>query len=189
MAQTRGLSLADFLWELQAEEGHDVVGYRCRLFALTGFTSAHYIPHPVRLADAGCALIFLAPGFEGTGSDAVISVRRQTGVRAVMMAGDAWRRKPNADQSAYFLSCLLGGVHGICVRDLLPVAGEDLVLAAELASRIKPALSEEVGRFLTATGISRESYRRSFGEPAAALVRSGLGDFLHNGIEKKRASL
>src|SRR5919197_84108 len=47
LAGAQRLSLADFLWELHAEAGHDVVEYRRRLFALTGFTSAHYIPHPV----------------------------------------------------------------------------------------------------------------------------------------------
>jgi hypothetical protein len=182
MAQAQGLGLTDFLWELHAETGHDTVGYRRRLFALTGFTSAHYIPHPLRVEGVGCALIFLAPGFEGTGSDEVISVRQRTGVRVTMSTSEAWRQKPNEDQIAYFLSCLLGGVHGICVRDLLPAASEDLVLATELITRIGPMLSEEVEHFLVATGMSRESYRRSFGEPETALGRSGLKNFLDDGV-------
>ena len=181
LAWARRLNLADFLWELHAEAGDDVVEYRCRLLALTGFTSAHYIPQPVRLAGAACALLFLAPGFEGTGSDEVISVCQQTGVRAVMSTTEVWQRKPTADQFAYFLSCLLGGVHGICIRDLLRTAGGDPALALALASRLGQTLSEEGERFLTTIGLSRESYRRYFGEPEAALARSGLKAFLSNG--------
>jgi hypothetical protein len=178
LARARGINLAEFLWQVHAEAGHDIVAYRRRLFALTGFTSPHYIPHPVRLADAGYALIFLAPGAEGTGSDEVISVRQQTGIHAPLSTREAWQRKPNEDQIAYFLSCFLGGVHGVCLHDLLATIDEEPVLATELTSRIRRAVDEEQERFLATTGLSRESYRRSFGEPASALVRSGLNDFL-----------
>jgi hypothetical protein len=54
-------------------------------------------------------------------------------------------------------------------------------LSATLTSRLLPLLQEERSRFLTTTGVSEESYGRSFGEPEAALTRSGLGDFLHGG--------
>lgn len=187
MARVRELGLAHFLWELHAEAEHDVVTYRRRLFALINFTSAHYIPHPVHMAGAGYALIFLAPGFEGTGSDEIISVRQQTGVHAVMSTREAWQQKPNGDQIAYFLYCLLGGAHGICVRHLLPVANEDPGLVTELTSRLQQALSEEVERFLTATGLTRENYRRIFGEPEAALARSGLRDFLQQSFPSEES--
>lgn len=180
-ARAKELGMAEFLWELHAEAEHDVVEYRRRLFALTGFTSGHYIPHPVRLEGTGWALIFLAPGFEGTGSAEVISVRQQTGVDAVMSTREAWQRKQNEDQLSYFLSCLLGGVHGICVHDLLATINEEPVLAGELTNRVGAALGEEEERFLLATGLTRENYRRSFGEPEAALARSGLSDFLNGG--------
>jgi hypothetical protein len=179
LAQAGGVNLADFLWQLHAEAGHHMVVYRHRLFAFTGFTSPHYIPHPVHLADVGYALIFLAPGFEGTGSDEVISVRQQTGIQALMSTREAWQRKPNEDQLSYFLSCLLGGTHGICVHDLLATVSEEPTLAAELRSRIGQALEEEKERFLTATGLTRERYRCHFGEPETALARSGLKDFLN----------
>lgn len=181
LAQAQGRTLADFLWELHAETGHDRVAYRRRLFALTGFTSPHYIPHPVFLVDQGSALVFLAPGFEGTGSDEVISVRQQTGIHAIMSTREAWRQKPNEDQIAYFLSCLLGGTHGICVQDLLATVSEEPTLAVELTNRIGSLLKEEAERFLTATGLTRQSYHCSFGEPEAALARGGLRDFLNGG--------
>jgi len=149
---------------------------------LTGFTSSHYIPHPVRLAEAGYALIFLAPGFEGTGADDVISVRQETGIHTLMSTREAWRRKPNEDQLAYFLSCLLGGVHGIGMHDLLATVSEEPALVTELTSRIRPAMENEKKRFLTTTGLTPEGYHRSFGEPESALARSGLGDFLSGGL-------
>jgi hypothetical protein len=180
-AQVQGRGLAEFLWKLHAETGHEIVAYRRRLFALTGFTSAHYIPHPVSLGSTNYALIFLAPGFEGTGVDGVISVRQQTGIRTIMRTTEAWLRKPTPDQLAYFLVCLLGGVHGICIRDLLPIPQEDPELSAELGRRAAAALKQEVACFQNATGLSHAQYCQAFGGPEAALVRSGLCDFLRNG--------
>jgi len=178
-AQAGGRSLADFLWDLHAEGDHDRVAYRRQLFALTEFTSAHYIPHPVRLMHNACALIFLAPGFEGTGSDEVIAVRQQTSIQRVMNTSETWRRKPNEDQLAYFLSCLLGGVHGINVHDLLVPVREEPNLEQALRKKIEQSLREELDCFLTTTGLSREKYRRAFGEPDTALARSGLHAFLN----------
>jgi hypothetical protein len=183
VARGRGLELADFLWKLHEEANHDVVQYRRRLFALTGFTSAHYILHPVTLDGVGHALIFLAPGFEGTGSDGVISVRQQTGIQAIMNTREVWQRKPTEDQMSYFLFCLLGGIHGICMQDLLSSVGEEPMLSATLTSRLLSLFKEERIHFLTTTGLSAESYKQFFGHPEAALVRSGLGSFLHGGAK------
>jgi hypothetical protein len=181
LAQAQGTDLVDFLWQLHAEAGHDLVAYRRRLLALTAFTSPHYIPHPMRLKGMGVAVIFLAPGFEGTGSDEVISVRQRTGIRSLMSAREAWQRKPNEDQLAYFLSCFLGGAHGISIADFLASVREEPPLATELASRLSQFLAQERERFLSTTGLSPEQYRHAFGEPEAALARSGLGEFLNGG--------
>jgi hypothetical protein len=181
LAQAHGINLADLLWHVHTEAQHDVVRYRRRLFALTGFTSPHYIPHPVRLVDTGYALIFLAPGFEGTGADEVISVRQETGIQTLMSTREAWQRKPNEDQLAYFLSCLLGGVHGIGMHDLLATVSEEPTLTTELLSRIRQVMEKELERFLATLGLTPEDYYRSFGPPESALARSGLGDFLSGG--------
>ena len=108
-ARKHGLGVAEWLWRLAAEQAHDLVAYRRQLFSITGYTSPHYIPHPVRLAEVGYALIFLAPGPRGTGTPDVVSIRQQTGINTVLSTVETWRRKPNEDQIAYFLSCLLGG--------------------------------------------------------------------------------
>jgi hypothetical protein len=155
--------------------------YRRQLFALTGFTSPHYIPHPVRLTEGQYALIFLAPGFEGTGSDVVMSVRQQTGIQEVMNMHETWIRKPNDDQLSYFLSCLLGGVHGVNVRDLLVSVSDDPDLTILLQNRLRQELQEEVSRFLMATGLTPETYERAFGVRDRCLTRSGLHAFLLTG--------
>ncbi|NOT57233.1 MAG: hypothetical protein HOP18_21735 [Deltaproteobacteria bacterium] len=177
LARGQGKSLAGFLWALHEDMGHDRVAYRRRLWALTGFTSPHYIPHPVRLDTEGYALIFLAPGAEGTGADDVIAVRQETGIHAVMTMNDTWRRKPNEDQLTYFLSCLLGGVHGLNVRDLLPTQ-EDPALANRVREQLTQRLVVEREQFLTVTMLSREQYHHGFGDAETAVARGGLTDFL-----------
>ncbi len=176
--RARGLGVAEWLWQLAAEQAHDLGAYRRRLFLITGYTSPHYIPHPVRLAEAGYALIFLAPGPRGTGTPDVVSIRQQTGIDTILNTAETWRRKPNEDQTAYFLSCLLGGAHGINVRDFLASVGENRDLAETLSQRIRSGLAEEGGCFLQTTGLTTEQYTQAFGSPEAALRRGGLGDFL-----------
>lgn len=178
LGRRQGLGLADFLWQVQTQAGHDAVGYRRRLFELTGYTSPHYIPHPVRIDGDETALIFVAPGFEATGSEAVISVRQQTGVRGLMSAGRAWQRKPNDEQLSYMVSCVLGGVHGLKIDDLLPRSGDETRLITALRERVRPEITVEPSRFRETVGLSAEQYGRAFGEPAQLLRRSGLHDFV-----------
>ncbi len=177
-ARKYGLGVAEWLWRLAAEQAHDLGAYRHQLFSITGYTSPHYIPHPVRLAEAGYALTFLAPGPRGTGTPAVVSIRQQTGINTILSTVETWQRKPNEDQIAYFLSCLLGGVHGINVRDFLTSVGDHRELAEALYQRIRPVLAEEAECFLQTTGLTPEQYAQAFGSSEAALRRSGLGDFL-----------
>jgi hypothetical protein len=184
VAQGQKKSLADFLWQIHEEAAHDRVTYRRRLWGFTGFTSPHYIPHPVRLVDGSCAVIFLAPGFEGTGADDVVSVRQETGIREIMNTREAWRRKPNEDQLTYFLSCLLGGVHGINVRDLLTPAMKEPSLVERLREKLSHSLEEEQARFLAVTSLSCEHYQRAFGDTNAALQRSGLVELLFSEYQR-----
>ena len=110
-------------------------------------------------------------------------MRQQIGITTVLSTAETWRRKPNEDQLAYFLSCLLGGVHGIDVRDFLASVWEHRDLAATLSQRLQPVLAEEVECFLQTTGLTPEQHVSAFGSPEAALRRSGLGDFL-DGFER-----
>jgi hypothetical protein len=178
LALAQGLGLSAFLWRVHEEAAHDLVGYRRRLFTLTGYTSPHYIPHPVSIGGTEHALIFLAPGFEGTGSKEVVSVRQHTNIPVIMSLAEAWRRKPNDDQVAYFLSCLLGGVHGISVHDLLSTIREEPALTEKVSTQLSDVLDHEQELFLTATGLTAAEHRQTFGEADVALKRSGLQDFL-----------
>jgi len=178
LALAQELDLASFLWRLHEAAEHDVVKYRRQLFILTGYTSPHYIPHPVSIDGMEFALIFLAPGFEGTGADNIVSIRQQTNIPLIMSLAEAWRRKPNADQVSYFLSCLLGGVHSIGVQDLLATVREEPILAEKVSTQLSEILPQEQELFLTATGLTMTAYRQTFGEADAALRRGGLQDFL-----------
>ena len=182
-AKADGLGVAEWLWRLAAECGHEIAAYRGRLCTLTGYTSPHYIPHPVRLhaGDSGLhdyALLFLAPGRHGTGSLDVTSVRERTGIDGLFTTVETWRRKPNAGQLAYVVSCLLAGIHGIDVRDLLAGVAPQTDLARRLAEGLRAEAAAEAACFLETTGLNAGSYARAFGGGRSALRRSGLGGFL-----------
>lgn len=181
-AQAQGLGLAEFLWNIDAEGAHDLVAYRRRLLALTGYTSPHYIPHPVRIGEHGFALVFLASGFEGTGSDDVISVRQRTGMRSLLSTAATWRQRSSERQLTYFLSCILGGAHGIGVQDLLASVANEPALAAALRRRLNEMLPAEVTHLPAIAGLSQAQYRQAFGDPEVALRRSGLQAFLGHGM-------
>lgn len=170
--------LGEYLWSLFAAADLNLPAFRQRLFKLVGYTSPHYIPHPVRVDDAHVAITFLAPGREGTGSERVVPVRVRTGTTALMTIAEAWQRKPNRTQLAYILACLLGGVHGIHVQDLLESLAQEHGLSQRVRGALGDELRHEVPRFLEATGLDTTSYWQSFGPPTQALRRGGLEEFL-----------
>src|SRR5262249_31207759 len=143
--------------------------------------SPHYIPHPVHLGDAGYALVFLAPGFEGTGSGTRLSVRQQTGMHTIMTTVEALRQKTNGDPLSYFLSLLLGRAHVGFMHDLLLSVSEAPVLIERLRERLSQVFAEEHARFLVTTGVSFEGYRRFLGDPEEACERGGLTHLLNGG--------
>jgi hypothetical protein len=173
-AARQKLGLAAFLWTQLEAASHDVVGFRQRLFRLVGYTSPHYVPHPVRLDGQRFGLTFVAPGREGSGSDRVVPVRARTGQLAVMSLTEAWHRKPNRTQLAYFTMCLLAGVHGIFIGDLLVALEADPSLRDRLRPLIAAEQRHELARFLDATGLDHTAYWQAFGPPTQALRRSSL---------------
>jgi len=177
-AASKGLELAAFLWGVFADVAFDLGLFRQRLFKLVGYTSPHYVPHPIRLDDRRFAITFLAPGREGTGSERIVPVRVRTGTEALLTISEAWRRKPNSTQLSYFLACLLGGVHGICVTDLLQPLAEDAGLAQRLRTALVEEARREVPRFLSLSGLDHNAYWQGFGPPTQTLRRSGLEQFL-----------
>jgi hypothetical protein len=134
--------------------------------------------HPLPLDAHRFAVTLLAPGREGSGSQRVVPARVRSGTETVMSAVEAWRRKPNRAQLAYFVACLLAGVHGVFVGDLLEPVERD----AGLAERLRPAVvaeqRQELARFLDMTGLDHATYWQAFGPPTQAVRRSGLEPFL-----------
>lgn len=170
--------LAAFLWTLLNDVGLDIATFRQRLFKLIGYTSPHYIPHPVRLDANRFAVTFVAPGHEGTGSDRVVPSRTRTHDEQLLTALEAWQRKPNRTQLSHLTACLLGGLHGIGVQDLLVPVAEDAELCERLRAAIAAEQPQELARFLSATGLDHGSYWQAFGSPNHSIRRSGLEQFL-----------
>lgn len=177
-ATAEGTALADYLWAAFERAGLDVRDFRTGLYRRIGYTSPHAVPHPIRLSDGRCVLTFLAPGFEGTGSDRIVAVRVRSGQTGLLSPTDAWRRQPSRAQLAYLVSCLLGGVHGIAVRDLLASLADDPGLAGAVRGAIVTEQRQELARFLAATNLPASTYFSAFGPASHALDRSGLDGFL-----------
>jgi hypothetical protein len=177
-AAAHGLSLPEYLWVQLADAGFDTANYRARLFAQVGYTSPHYVPHPVALGDGQRALTFLAPGGEGSGPSRVVPVRVRTGNGPLLSAAAAWRDRPNETQLAYLTTCFLGAQHGICLRDLVDDADADNQLDALLRASLQRDGLAEMQRFLAATGLGADTYRWQLGDPASLPARSGLSHLL-----------
>jgi len=187
-ATARRQDVAVFLWSQLETAGFDTSSYRERLFKLISYTSPHYIPHPVRLNDAQVALTFVAPGREGSGSSTVVPVRVRTGTVELMTAPEAWRRKPNPTQLAYFSACLLGGMHGVAIHDLLLPLADDARLSERVRAALRTEQQHELPRFLDMTGLDHGSYWTCFGPPTHGVRRSGLEDFM-SGRNARRSAL
>jgi len=177
-ARLKRQELADYLWALYVDAELNLATFRQRLFKLVGYTSPHYVPHPVRLDSERIAITFLAPGREGSGSERVVPVRVSTGITTLLTIAEAWQRKPNRTQLDYFLSCLLGGVHGVSVQDLLEPLDAERGLGQRVREALGKELRHEVARFLAATGLDTNDYWQAFGPPTQALRRGGLEEFL-----------
>jgi len=163
-------TLASQLWHTLVAADFDLARYRRALCDAIGYTSPHYIPHPVAMPGAAPAVTFLAPAAEGSGDDAMVPVRLQTGMTRVLSLAEAWRLKPNDSQLDYFAMCLLAEVHQLSLRDVLD--GTDDELLAKLQARIACEQTLEVQRFRAVLGLDAGTYAARFlaRAPTCALV-------------------
>lgn len=171
-AEQQGLTVSRWLWRILESVGFRTAPYRRLLFERTGYTSPHYIPHPVAWSGEEPALTFLPPGAEGSGSDSVIPVRVATGVLDVLSVAAAWRRKSNASQIEYFAMCLLGEAHGLSFADVLSDLEPDSTLAEILRERLRAEIEQEPARFRATFGLSAQRYDNLRGNcsPASSLL-------------------
>jgi len=177
-AATQRQDLATYLWSILSAVDFDTAAFRQRLFKLIRYTSPHYIPHPVRLDADRCAITFLAPGREGTGSERVVPARVRTRSEDLLTALDAWHQKPTRTQLSYLTACLLGGLHGICIQDLVMPLASDPGVSERVRAAIADEQSRELARFLSMTGLDQAAYWQAFGPPNHSIRRSGLEQFL-----------
>jgi hypothetical protein len=162
-ARSEGTPLPDYLLALLVAAAFDVATYRRELVRRIGYTSPHYIPHPVPLDDGTVALTFLAPGSEGTGTPDIVPLRVASGSAALLSMAAAWRAKPNASQLEYLLMCLLGGVHNLSLADVCDAVENESDLQRRLAELAAPAFQAEPERFRAALCLDPQRYDRGFG--------------------------
>jgi hypothetical protein len=162
-AERRGVGLGAYLWALAEDAGHEVAVYRQRLAdAAAGYTSPHYVPHPVQTDAGEPAVVFLPPGPEGSGRDDVVPIRVQTAETRLLTFRQAWRLKPNPSQLDYALTCALAEVHQLSLADVLGDLAAYPPLAGLLRARLAAEVPREAARFREALGLAPERYAACF---------------------------
>jgi len=166
--------LGEFLLQIAEHTRFNLLAYRCALRDLLDYTSHGYIFHPVPLRDGRVAIAAIGSGFEGSGDPAVQSKRNEYGMDRLLGLDEALKvTRLNLDhegQLGYFVECVLGGLHGLGIGDL--VAGLSLGddVENDFARRIEGAAPLEHELFLQATSMDETGYRKNFpGVPTRAL--------------------
>jgi len=157
-AHGRRRTISEHLWRMLEAAGFSSAQYRHALFEETGYTSPHYIPHPVAWENEEPALTFLPPGPEGSGDESVVPVRVATRMADVLSVRQAWRHKSNLSQLQYFSMCLLAEMHGLSFADVLADLEPDSELADLLRTRLRREIGQETERFRTTLALSPERY-------------------------------
>jgi hypothetical protein len=172
LADRAGASLGEFLLTTARAANFEPLAYRSALCETVGYTSPGYIFHPVPLDDGRIAIVAIGSGYEGSGDPAVLSRRREFGIdrlhgiaSALALAGF-----DRAGQIGYFAECVLGGIHGLAVADLLADFDPAAPWVHELAARVRDEAAGEAERFLRATSLDERRYRARFGAPDAGLT-------------------
>jgi hypothetical protein len=172
LADRAGQPLGEFLHDIAHRTNWNLLGYRRALNDLVGYTSEGYIFHPIPLSDGRVAVAAIGSGFEGSGDTAVRSKRNEYGMDRLLTLAEALRVETFAldrdGQVGYYVECLLGGLHGLEISDLVRDLDEDLAQA--LHPRFHHVVAGERERFMTATSLDEPRYRGAFGDaPHAAL--------------------
>ncbi len=175
IAERAGKPLAEYLLTIAQSAAFNLDAYRRELCAILGYTSPGYIFHPVPLDDGRVAIAAIGSGFHFSGHDDVISKRREFNMEKLLTCQDALALThlpiDREGQIGYFAECLLGGVHGVAVGDLMASFDADADWVADLARHFHRAANGERDRFLRATSLDERRYADRFGDaPAPALA-------------------
>ncbi len=184
LADAAELSLGEFLLDIAERTQFDLLAYRVALRKLVGYTSPGYIFHPVPLDDGRVAIAAIGSGYEGSGDPAVRSKRNELGMERLLSMREAMEVRSfaldRAGQAGYFAECVLGGVHGVAIDDLLEELELETDWGDELARRFIAAAPGEVGRFLHAASLDDARYRAQF----SGVMRECLAAFGACGLDR-----
>ncbi len=165
-ADAAGAGLGEFLLEIARRTAFDLLAYRTELRRLLGYTSPGYIFHPVPLADGRVAIAAIGSGYEGSGDPAVPSKRQEYGMDRLLSMREAMAVRSfeldRTGQAGYFAECLLGGMHGLAVDDLMAELDLKTDWGGELARRFSLAAPGEPERFMRASSLDAARYRAQF---------------------------
>jgi hypothetical protein len=166
--------LGEFLLRVAERTGFNLLAYRRALREMLNYTSNGYIFHPVPFRDGRIAIAAIGSGFEGSGDPAVRSRRNEFGMDRLLGLDEALTRTNLAldrdGQVGYFVECLLGGLHGLGVGDLLTGMSIGGRARIDFMRPLQTAVPLERELFLQATSLDETRYRRNFpGVPLRAL--------------------
>ena len=165
-ADRAGLPLGEFLLNFARDADFNLLKYREALRGLLGYTSEGYIFHPLPLEDGRVAIVAIGSGYEGSGDPKVISKRREYGIDRLHDFGSALEITSldldRQGQIGYFAECLLGGMHGLAMDDLMNGFEPEAPWGADLARRVAEVMEVEATHFLNATSLAPDRYRARF---------------------------
>lgn len=175
-ADEAGAGLGEFLLDIARRADFDLLAYRRELRAMLGYTSPGYIFHPVPLEDGRVAIAAIGSGYEGSGDPAVRSKRNELGMDRLLSMSEAMEVDSfdldRAGQAGYFAECILAGIHGVAVDDLMAELKPDSDWGGELARRVALAAPREPERLMAAASLDEPRYRAQFaGRPRRSLAQ------------------
>ncbi|HLI79528.1 MAG TPA: hypothetical protein VKV03_06075 [Candidatus Binataceae bacterium] len=175
LAERAGRPLGEYLLAIAQTAAFNLDAYRRELYAILGYTSHGYIFHPIPLDDGRVAIAAIGSGFHFSGHPEVISKRREFNMDKLLNCGEALALThlpmDREGQIGYFAECLLGGVHGVAIGDLMASFDTDAPWAGDLARHFRRAAEGERERFLRATSLDERTYLERFGDsPAPSLA-------------------
>jgi len=171
IAERAGQRFGEYLLAIAQAVAFNLDAYRRELYAILGYTSHGYIFHPIPLDDGRVAIAAIGSGFHFSGHADVISKRREFNMDKLLTCPEALALThlpiDREGQIGYYAECLLGGVHGVAVGDLMASFDADAEWTRDLARHFRKAAEGERERFLRATSLDGPRYRARFGDGCA----------------------
>jgi hypothetical protein len=180
LADRAGKPLGEFLLQVAERTRFNLLAYRCALREMLNYTSHGYIFHPVPFRDGRVAIAAIGSGFEGSGDPAVRSKRSEFGMDRLLSLNDTLKLTTLAldhdGQVGYFVECVLGGLHGLGVGDLISGISLDGDYGIDFfMQRLASAVPLERNLFLQATSLDETTYRKNFPGVLAQPLRALFG--------------